>query len=728
MISKHNNLFVYNTYDEFGLDSYNYVKGNDIIAYVDAIFEVIYWLYFELIWKPLGVQSTNSGYHVDGVSLRKVTLNYSEGSNKYTTLPAIPDEERLGDLTNFLTNYPYIKNVKLNNTIHIYNINYAFQNCKFDIFELNTEYVEHVNSAFYNSTFKKLVLNFDRSIFEFNNMFNENSYVEDLTLNTKSNYTFNICSAKNITYNHSVNIYHTTNNVENINADNIIFDDYACIDESSLTLNCNILKFIFTTYYYGELTNKPIIINAKNIIFIGDVYEINKYNVIYFNSCLKFNYNIIETISINDDIYFNIKKLNNSVLNIIYNENLKTNLNLEDVKNKIQITRTYPDDNKLSVVVGLFIYNKTIDTNFINTYNFLPICFTDESCTKYQNINIESNKIINIFCDKDIDELKVKSNSGILRITFNTNAYIENNNEDSPIQIYFPNINTIDNTNIQKLAGNINIYVDAYYDEVLKILNKFNPTKNNFININNDRYINDEIYDKLIENNVKLFDISNCTFYAQEQHKIYVVDKIYKYRENTVLNTFWKQYESTIPVCIVLELNENQYNFCNTMDNSYVFYYVSKGDKNIKVYNNPDSLSISSFCLFEDNYGFNEDQKEFIKEYFVINRYEKVAITAPNDDLNITELFIDSVTIDTGDVTTNTTVTNIVCNEFVNEYPLQSNIRGFKSLTSECLNDLCSKLKDITYLYLDRSQYNKLTKETINYVLSKSAQFVIRED
>lgn len=723
MITKHNNLFVYNTYDEFGLDSYNYIKGNDIIAYIDAIYEVIYWLYFELIWKPLGVQSTNSGYLVNGVSLRKVTLNYSEGSNKYTTLPAIPDEERLGNLTNFLTNYPYIKNIKLNNAINIYNIDNAFKNCTFDIFELNVENVTDANNAFANSVFKEVTFIFNKLNDNLNNVFIDSKF-DKVTIQANKEYLV-ILNSPIINFNHNVEVREDkviNYPIITINSKNINWY-YTCnITCNKFICNCNNFTFKINN---NELHDEAVInlyINADTVILNSYNYTTSGTNY-YFRTCL--NIDNINNLIINGSNHFDIYSISYSgyIANVDVISNYLTTLNFNNIKN-ISINEL---DNNLPIISGLFIYKdkNIIDDEFVNKHGFIPLAFTDETCTKYVDLDITINKNINgLIITKSIDNVTLR---------------INNNTIDKNIRLYYSpqtnfNLSIIDDRNIIddyngyiQICSKIN-YINCVYlsgfiwyigdvtddDMFIDKFKSFDKNKTNVLYTN--RFpLTDDTYNTIINHNIKM--IIN-EIIPGKQSILYDLNKL-QYK-----NTFGRYLKGNeLNEQLIFDVTDVEFNvkFRQGLHNPY---YVTKTDINFRV---ECVLPIYYSYLYEND--ITDIQKEFTKNYFFVNRFSTAVLGAPNDYFNIKEIYIDYAHIITKKI--NTTVTNIIT-EKLDSYYSRINIKGFQNLTSDCLNNLCTKVINnvtgIANFEIRRQQYNQLTQENINFVLSRNYQFAIEED
>ena len=152
---------VFDTYDQFAQNSANYVKGEDHIAYLIQENEVIYWLYLEQVWRPLNVRTTTTGQLEDGRSKVAVRLEYVEGGQKYTSVPNIPDPERITSMSHFLEDYPDIEEVNVTGTVNLTDLSYAFAGSKIrDFSKLDTSKVRYAYNLLQNVNDESLIVNF----------------------------------------------------------------------------------------------------------------------------------------------------------------------------------------------------------------------------------------------------------------------------------------------------------------------------------------------------------------------------------------------------------------------------------------------------------------------------------------------------------------------------------------------------------------------------------------
>lgn len=185
MATKFTNKYmqVFQNYNEFGEHSADYVRGEDHIAFLIEENEVIYWLYLEQVWRPLNVRTTTTGELEDGRTKVAVRLEYIEGGQKYTSVPNIPDPERITSMSHFLEDYPDIEEVNVTGTINLTDLSYAFAGSNIrDFSKLDTRNVNniaHFIDNINNSTLD-VDLNFNPSNGDFNNVYFENIIMRNL--------------------------------------------------------------------------------------------------------------------------------------------------------------------------------------------------------------------------------------------------------------------------------------------------------------------------------------------------------------------------------------------------------------------------------------------------------------------------------------------------------------------------------------------------------------------
>ena len=152
---------VFQNYNEFGEHSADYVRGEDHIAFLIEENEVIYWLYLEQVWRPLNVRTTTTGELEDGRTKVAVRLEYIEGGQKYTSVPNIPDPERITSMSRFLKDYPDIEEVNVSGTVNLTDLSYAFASSKIKDFSmLDTSNVDNIYGFINNISNNDLIIKF----------------------------------------------------------------------------------------------------------------------------------------------------------------------------------------------------------------------------------------------------------------------------------------------------------------------------------------------------------------------------------------------------------------------------------------------------------------------------------------------------------------------------------------------------------------------------------------
>lgn len=320
---------VFQTYDEFGEHSADYVKGEDHIAYLIQENEVIYWLYLEQVWRPLNVRTTTTGELEDGRTKVAVRLEYVEGSQKYTSVPNIPDPERITSMSHFLEDYPDIEEVNVSGTVNLTDLSYAFANSNIKDFSLlDTSNVTKWRYFIYNLDDKTLEFNIKCDVPEFDSFNSPDLYnvkIKGITFTTPNltnddcvligedsdiDYVKGIGIGVNAAEGIVETIYSDVSseiglyayrqkltNVNTINCDNTIINigRVSDVTHNGKSLILNLLEKQDEYDFNVELNHK-ITTNANNIIFTqGDItYDIP------FGYGIKYNENA--DIVINTDV------------------------------------------------------------------------------------------------------------------------------------------------------------------------------------------------------------------------------------------------------------------------------------------------------------------------------------------------------------------------------------------------------------------------------------------
>ena len=325
---------VFQNYNEFGEHSADYVRGEDHIAFLIEENEVIYWLYLEQVWRPLNVRTTNTGELEDGRTKVTVRLEYIECGQKYTSVPNIPDPERITSMSRFLEDYPDIEEVNVSGTVNLTDLSYAFAGSKIKDFSmLDTSNVTYFNYIFkdINDETRDLFLKINQSI---NDIIAGDIVLNNLTIESTnekiiSTVKLGESDIKNsLIIKGNINfelIYDTLTSSKFYNFNNIKTDanvnlspigstvhvNYNNINCRELTLGWNTINNTNSGYTFKTHCDKIIIENGNNDAYSArDWRKIECYDVKEFilktrydnpfSSGIKFNNNDDVKITIND--------------------------------------------------------------------------------------------------------------------------------------------------------------------------------------------------------------------------------------------------------------------------------------------------------------------------------------------------------------------------------------------------------------------------------------------
>ena len=325
-------LQVLQNYDEFGEYSADYVKGEDHVAFLIEENEVIYWLYLEQVWRPLNVRTTKTGELEDGRTKVAVKLEYVEGGQKYTSVPNIPDPERITSMSHFLEDYPDIEEVNVSGTVNLTDLSYAFAGSKIKDFSmLDTSNVDDMTYCLSNIDNNELEVitysnvtccishildNSTIKSFTYNGTVTDDSYfnnvtAEKLIVNTEQEITelnralMRISNGCDISYIKGLNIQlseaYGVNTLELVEAKEISYD-YNGSSYNNFKVKCDSFDL------YPRKNN----INICNQIDVTEVTILNIFNT----AQAKFG----KGIKYLDTVNFNIKhnNLNNYIGNFIF--------------------------------------------------------------------------------------------------------------------------------------------------------------------------------------------------------------------------------------------------------------------------------------------------------------------------------------------------------------------------------------------------------------------------
>ena len=325
---------VFQNYNEFGEHSADYVRGEDHIAFLIEENEVIYWLYLEQVWRPLNVRTTTTGELEDGRTKVAVRLEYVKGGQKYTSVPNIPDPERITSMSRFLENYPDIEEVNVSGTVNLTDLSYAFAGSKIKDFSMldtsnvdnitgfiNNVYDETLNINFEtnkhvdNSNIKNVLLNDLKITTNAKDVLEENFYNFDLYnvkcnnfefIQDNANYTINIsgCNIDTVkNENGIVRLHYSAQGgfngyINNVFA-NKVYINCDSIATESIDINCDTCVLYDDSYTIYNFDYKAFI-TANNLIIGNNQNE--QMNILFGNG-LKYNNNINISIALKEGMH-----------------------------------------------------------------------------------------------------------------------------------------------------------------------------------------------------------------------------------------------------------------------------------------------------------------------------------------------------------------------------------------------------------------------------------------
>lgn len=763
---------VFQNYNEFGEHSADYVRGEDHIAFLIEENEVIYWLYLEQVWRPLNVRTTTTGELEDGRTKVAVRLEYIEGGQKYTSVPNIPDPERITSMSHFLEDYPDIEEVNVSGTVNLTDLSYAFAGSKIkDVSMLDTSNVTNVNRFIYNINNPETNL-----VFNFNSDKVNDFTIHDIILNglTINNLIDDVTELKEIEIteyiSRSIIINNLTINGFNVNINYvravIQIDDLICnknviISSSSEFNGIAKIKYIKCdnidiTPYTIDKSITPIIDCNTAIVYVS-YHNFNSTlilsNIINFNTCNKISLRITQS----DIVNVKFGK------GIIYPENCIVDIHEDSnpeyiIGNFWFITPLVNDDfySNKNIKISIFQYKvnlKEVADVFIanGTNNKLYVDFSSIDFDT-SNISIEIHDRLDLAITKDINFKKF--------IVDNTNI-VQENVKNYPTLNISANINTIENSYISgyynasydysdniyhnKLYKNITLYCATYViddlTDVDDIINIFASDKNiKLLKSNGDDY----------RYEVAIRYEDNAAY-----SNVYIDDLI----DNGIINyTIIGMFISDNNITFSLDLKNKNYNSINTINinecnstsrPSCIWYFrkIIENSDNIITFNIYDKdvyygLDNSNYEIIEANktinmiFGNNISYTDaYLKNIYFINTNNEWY-----SGVQCVKIITGKVNVELQDYSTKTNV--ILNNEIYGTTHIDiSNVKAkttcsiiqFIGCDNETNINLITKLiynrsSPIKTIYMYRSQANIIGEENIAAAVAKNYEFAIIEN
>jgi len=506
---------------------------------------------------------------------------------------------------------PSNKNIKFKS--NIYNIKNNFY------IPLNSSVFidNNINSLIYiNSNYDVILYNYYNNSFDilYNNKLNNISYSSSIKLKNNIIYYF---------YNGNINIIKI--NLFNLSLDSFELKSYN--EKHLLYYNNSYILYnknsYFTIYKNNKtknisLNSKLISVNIKNNINII-TYNISKNSIYYFDINNKYNLNFIKNITIYN---FNIKYIsaNNGLSSIIYNnftaENILNNIfyNIKNINNNLLYSKYLYiyENNKTYNTSIIYKNNVSYNSNTIimyNDYNIIIYNTTFLYSKYYIKINSEKQKIyfnktlisFNV-TSKLSYKLFIKTNDKNFELKNKNFTYIKNINYNSDIL----------NATAINLAGYI--YKSLYnftYDNKIPLIST-NPGNNSFIK---DKYN--------ISFNVSLKFIKiyfNSTYFH------------YSFNKNSTLKINLSNFYG------ILKINATLINIYNIKFNYTLIYRIiniNLSSLNLNIHNN--EYFNKKYINLTWNYIYNASlYKIIINNNTVITKLNYYNITLSNGNYNIT--------------------------------------------------------------------------------------------
>lgn len=753
MATNFNNKYlqVLQNYDEFGEYSADYTKGEDHVAFLIEENEVIYWLYLEQVWRPLNVRTTKTGELEDGRTKVAVKLEYIEGSQKYTSVPNIPDPERITSMSHFLEDYPDIEEVNVSGTVNLTDLSYAFANSKIKDFSMldtsnvtniegiidnvnnkdlditikyKTHYNEERGIAFNNITLNKLEL-IQLLVFDYYIEIHD-SNINKLILNnqrivlygTNGSSIINEIESDDYVSVSSANGNSKGNKISNIVANEININPSGLIDNNILNIKFNKLIIKDSNFNSYNWKNKIVCLsndNVCNIVFAFDYTRIYNFSFGY-----GIDYSLLPNanLAVTDDC-------------IIGNFIFTVPIVNDDFYNK------YSNANKISIFQYKIAFEEIADVKISSEVDSNLIYVNLDSIDfDTSNMNIEIYNIINFKNDN-------KS------ITFNK-FILDNRELDLTYDTYPKDYSVIDN--ISANEG----YISGNYICYLNWINYGSADSNTKLSINTNTLLKNiilwdysEIYvygSILTDNNIK-FAYSK----APSMPVIYCytnnVDISNLKDENNIvtcaLNTNNDDYKLLYKEDIILNIIKGYRSFYLTLILDYVKQENSHIINNdiVLIHWNNYLMSLEQITKIENIYLHgNVTLSGFYSLCSSKGDFEDYEISFKN---SISNIYGENITI------TLPSITGINSNEILNVYPdkdvykhidiykskvnSESYITIFMNLDKESTINLITKLVDNTSsdtktIYMYRSQANIIGEENIAAAVAKNYEFAIIEN
>lgn len=750
---------VFQNYNEFGEHSANYVRDEDHVAFLIEENEVIYWLYLEQVWRSLNVRTTNTGELEDGRTKVAVRLEYVESDQKYTSVPNIPDPERITSMSHFLEDYPDIEEINVSGTVNLTDLSYAFSGSKIKDFSmLDTSNVNNISHMLENLNNEDLdvTINTNTSTLNYNNVI-YNSRINSLTINAMNNKQLKLLVEDGYTYIKNIRCLFNNEVVDNITSNHLNFDE-------SIFRTIENIEYPFVHINCGnyELTNE-INIKTKECTIVWD--RDNTFKNIYHIDANKITFYIVDNLYANFKVYLSdsVKEIN--IINS-YNSNFNFGYGISKNPNTI-----FKFNNGVGALLDYFDVVDEVNNDYINSLDnpyYVNLFQYKILFEETANINIDERPIKYSMMLSSANNDSSNSISIVIKNKINLNTTINNfskliidnssfnyNKINCPLITLF-NYHVADYIEGSYISGcyklnndthNNQFYLNAIYKNFILYIEELDihPTvfiEDNIINGNNIKieykdYFNIDISDLNINTPIQVNNIFDNNIY------IAIKDNIANYR----------RYNKHI------EYIENKKIYIKGLNGApCITPFIQYCTKENTIYfetNNTISFQASfdryhddtGGCMFDANYDldfYNNcpdlylycDDNTFIGDFIIDLKYIYNVSSNTYGNYIKTRNIYGKVNIEIGrNFDTNNIDLSYVHFDInkVKCYSTENTIKFYTSLDDESTINLITKLIDNTSsssktIYMYRTQANIIGEENIAAAVAKNYEIAIIEN
>lgn len=745
---------VFQNYNEFGEHSADYVRGEDHIAFLIEENEVIYWLYLEQVWRPLNVRTTTTGQLEDGRTKVAVRLEYVKGGQKYTSVPNIPDPERITSMSHFLEDYPDIEEVNVAGTVNLTDLSYAFAGSKIKDFSMldtsNVTYFDYIFKDINDET-RDLFLKINQSI---NNIIAGDIVLNNLTIESTNEKVISTVKLGESDIKNSLiikgninfeliydtltsNKFYRFNNIKSDANINLLsngqdsYVDYNNIICKELTLGWNTINVLNNGYVFETHCDKIIIENGDNNSYTArDYRKIECYDVKEFilktsydnpfSGGIKFNNNDDVKITISDVINIgNFWFTTPIVDDAFYAKYAQYNIPISILQYKTTFEEV-ADINISSEVDSNLLY---IDWNDILYKDFTS------------NLSIEVyNKLEVITCDGFSYNMSVYPKKVIID---NSNIDMGDDINNYPsVSIGYPGSNILDSidNNIYRISGKFKFSNTIENSIMFKNVQLFDYNDDNdYCSIET---FTANIYHFSLERNITVNKYPRIIFFDNDREYTNYDFDVTSFIKDNVL-TIGAEYANAMNIKLAIKYIENtQLNILSGLlciFRNWLQYTTENNPINILgnvylVINT--SLPNNTSFIFVDNVYINcsEDAYIYYLDGFISYQNDNITTIGKNIHGSI-NIILSKYNLDAS--YTNNNIEHIDINKV--KVTQNSQILKYQSLNEESTIKLITNLIDNTdgtnyTIYMYRSQANIIGEENIAVAVAKNYEFAIIEN